>query len=415
VATDDHVASPDAKPAKGDSLSGERTAETQKKLQLITASYAEVLDATKHQDDKIGQLLTGVAFLTAATLALAALEPISIVARRFTAQPFRLPLLLITLAVFLLGIAFGVMLLLISLSTPLRLPGLGRSRADRPEGNTINWINGVRGSQVYFFEIARLSIEQWETKWDASADALARERVSSLIKETHNLGLRTRAKYDRTTEAVALLSMSLLAFALGVILVAIVATGPPGMHPINMTLLQRILLGGIIASYCWIQLLGQIRYSHQAVDEVPPPGMDTMERVKYLGQLLYAATLPLLLVVILEYDRSWPGLTAWLVVTVGLATASVVAFWMATSGQSADRRGNLQLPRWILTGLTVILTAGVILCGVKGWYGWQLAAVSFAVLCLIALSVLQPTMSMRKDRKGYWNPPAASTPGPGQG
>ena len=93
----------------------------QKRLKLISASYAEVLDATKHQDDKIGQLLTGVAFLTAATLALAALEPISIVSRRFASEPFSLPLLLITLAVFLLGIAFGFMLLLISLSTPLRL------------------------------------------------------------------------------------------------------------------------------------------------------------------------------------------------------------------------------------------------------------------------------------------------------
>ena len=98
---------------------------------------------------------------------------------------------------------------------------------------------------------------------------LDRERVDSLIKETHNLGVRTRAKYDRTTEAVALLSMSLLAFALGVILVAIVATAPPGMRPIHMTLVQRIILGGIFASYCWIQLHSQIGYSHMAVDEVP--------------------------------------------------------------------------------------------------------------------------------------------------
>ena len=129
MATDDRTARSGDDPAQDKSLS-----ETQKRLQLITASYAEVLDATKHQDDKIGQLLTGVAFLTAATLALAALEPISIITRRFTVEPFSLPVLLITLAVFLLGIAFGFMLLLISLSTPLRLPGLGRTREDRPWG-----------------------------------------------------------------------------------------------------------------------------------------------------------------------------------------------------------------------------------------------------------------------------------------
>src|ERR1700723_3669088 len=33
-------------------------------------SYTEVLDATKHQDDKIGRLLTAVAFLTVAALAM---------------------------------------------------------------------------------------------------------------------------------------------------------------------------------------------------------------------------------------------------------------------------------------------------------------------------------------------------------
>ena len=174
MTTDDHTARSDDDPAEDKSPS-----ETQKRLKLISASYAEVLDATKHQDDKIGQLLTGVAFLTAATLALAALEPISIVSRRFAAEPFSLPLLLITLAVFLLGIAFGFMLLLISLSTPLRLPGLGRPRADRPAGKEITWINGIRGSQIYFFEIARLSIRQWEEKWSTSADTLARERVDS--------------------------------------------------------------------------------------------------------------------------------------------------------------------------------------------------------------------------------------------
>src|SRR5690349_18299080 len=88
-----------------------------RKLELITTSYDQVLDATKHQDDKIGQLLTSIAFLTAATIALAALEPAQVLARRFLIPPFRAPLGLISLSVFLLGIAFSVMLLLINLST----------------------------------------------------------------------------------------------------------------------------------------------------------------------------------------------------------------------------------------------------------------------------------------------------------
>ena len=88
---------------------------------------------------------------------------------------------------------------------------------------------------------------------------------------------------------------------------------------------------------------------------------------------------------------------------------------MATARQKDDRHGSVQLPRWILTGLTMILAAGVTWSGIKSWYGWQLAAVSFTVLCLVALSVLQPTTRMRKERKNYWNPPAASVSGPDQG
>ena len=199
-----------------------RLTEIDAKLQLINTSYAEVLDATKHQDDKIGQLLIGIAFLTAATLALAALGIPAFITRAFIIQPFELPLGLIALAAFLVGVLFSVMLLLASLSTPLRLPGLGKKNnpGQTSKNDYLQWVHGV--SQIYFYEISQISVDQWERKWDASVEALKRQRLKSLIKETHNLGLRTSAKYDRTTEAVALLSLSLLEFALSVIFVSII-------------------------------------------------------------------------------------------------------------------------------------------------------------------------------------------------
>src|SRR5687767_12578535 len=64
--------------------------EVEAKLQLIEFSYREVLDATKHQDDKIGRMLTSVAFLTAAAMALAALSSAQFLTRNFKVPPFTL-------------------------------------------------------------------------------------------------------------------------------------------------------------------------------------------------------------------------------------------------------------------------------------------------------------------------------------
>ena len=392
-------------------IPSENGTETENKLKLISASYAEVLDATKHQDDKIGQLLTSISFLTAAVLALAALESGSFVTRKFSVQPFTLPLVLIALAIFLVGVAFSVMLLLTSLSTPLRLPGLGISRTS-PK---IRWVRGIQGSQMYFFEIARTSLQQWESKWDASASVLTRERVDSLIKETHNLGLRTSAKYDRTTEAVSLLSMSLFAFVLAIVFVAIVASSPQDHKPIHLSLWQHAVIAAVFAGYFWLQLIGRIRYNRQAVNEAPPRGVNAAERRRFLGELWYANLVAILIAAILMYGGSWLGRVLWAPVTIGLAFVSAVSFWFATShgkpvqgepsaaARSTRRRRQLMRVRWMLTGLIAALTAVGVYGGLSNRYAYQLGAASLAVLCLIAASVLQPTLRLRENRRNYWD------------
>ena len=42
----------------------------QRKLEFAKEAYAEVLDATKHQDDKVGRYLAALAFLTTGAIAL---------------------------------------------------------------------------------------------------------------------------------------------------------------------------------------------------------------------------------------------------------------------------------------------------------------------------------------------------------
>ena len=381
-------------------------------------------DATKHQDDKIGQLLTSIAFLTAATLALAALESASFVTRTFDVGPINLPLGLITLTVFLIGVVFSVMMLLTSLSTPLRLPGIGTSR----KKSNIHWVRGVRASQIYFFEMAGVSLDEWEYKWGESAEELKAERLDSLVRETHNLGLRTSAKYDRTTEAVALLSVSLLGFALSIIFVAIVASSPRGEKPIALELWQRCVIAGTFACYCWLQLIARIRYDRQAVDETPQRGTRSIDRRRFLGELSYATLLAILVADILvfeRFERSWPGSVVWAIVTVALALASVAAFWCATwqvkvslgpkpSTENSDsrQRSASYRRRWTLTGLTIVFTASAIFGGLKGWYVFQLGAASFAVLSLIVSSVLQPTLRLNAARRAYRN--RSQPPGGGQ-
>src|SRR5664280_360809 len=128
-----------------------------KRLTLLTTSYREVLDATKHQDDKVGRLLTATAFLTAAALALA-----NLVGGRALPRPFIIgreslpPLALLALLVFLLCVVLAAVMLVYSIATPLKIPAFvnaSREGADR----------GF--SQIYFFSIAELAKEEWQAKW----------------------------------------------------------------------------------------------------------------------------------------------------------------------------------------------------------------------------------------------------------
>lgn len=407
--------------------------ETDKKLDLITYSYAEVLDATKHQDDKIGQLLTSISFLTAATLALAALESGDFITRTFDVAPYKLPLALIALIAFLIGVAWSVMLLLASLSTPLRIPGLTRPKRDKP----IDWVKDVRASQIYFYEISRVSVDQWEEKWSAPVEDLKQERLGSLIRETHNLGVRTSAKYDRTTEAVSLLSIALLAFALSIIFVAIAAGTPSSTNAITLNWWQRVVIGWVFGSYAWLQTLGRIRYNRQAVDEAPASDKKSPERRKSRAEIWYAVVIGLLMIDMLEFGNSWPGLGIWIAVTVILTMCYLSAFfftsskprtlsqtWAAARAMAAEAvtaaraiktagKGSRTLRvrqwfrryggRWLLVLTTVGLTVTVIRCGIKGWYAGQLGVVSFAVLLVVGSAILQPTLAARKSRKAYWD------------
>ena len=360
-----------------------------------------MLDATKHQDDKIGRLLTSVAFLTAATLALAGLSSATFVTREFSVPPYTLRLGLIALTVFLVGVVFTVMLLLTSLATPLRLPGLAQPGKRPP----MRWIHDLPTSQIYFHEIARVSLQEWERKWEVSADELKEERLRSLVRETHNLGVRTSSKYDRTTEATALLSLSLLAFALAIVFVASAAGGPAGTGPISLTLLHRVLIGGLIGAYCGLQLLARIRYNRQAIDESALK--EKRLRLGLWGGQLYAYLLAALVFDVVVFEPSPKERDIWIALTVVLALASLGCFWLATSPeQSAGKEPwKNRRRRWTRRGVLTVITGGLaavaLYYGSKGWYVGQLAAASGAVLILILPSMLSPTLAILDRQRTF--------------
>ena len=188
---------------------------TEDDLKYLRESYGEVLDATKHQDEKIGRILAAVSFLTAAALALVTASEIGL-GRRFVLGDVELPLLAYTFAAFVIGVVFSVTLLLTSVTTALTLP---RSTTQESETEV--------KSLVYFNSIARAPYDKWEAAWQADAGKVRERLHGNYVEETYNLAVRTSYKYGRTREAVAVLRPTLFALGASVVLAAAIATAPP--------------------------------------------------------------------------------------------------------------------------------------------------------------------------------------------
>lgn len=233
------------------------------RLELLRETYKEVLDAVKHQDDKIGRLLTGLAFLTAATLAVAGLGGAEFVTRTFDVGVVAVPLAVVFLGGFVIGMVLAVSLLLAAFSAPLRLPG------QIPEGSSAS------GSSIYFFEIVRQSRDEWQRKMSSGSakedQRLLEERANSLAKESHNLAARATYKHERVTEATAVVVTALLGLALATVFTLIAASAPdaseenPPALPITSTTAWTLAI--VIALSTALQFHSRMRNERQTVDD----------------------------------------------------------------------------------------------------------------------------------------------------
>ena len=179
-----------------------RSSEPDTRLRFAERSYEEVLDATKHQDDKIGRFLTAIAFLFTGSVALLARS--GLIDVRVTMDGSRRALPALFLGLFLTFSALAVLLLVVALGPNLNLP-----RGQRRPGSS--------GSRLFFLSIASKTEGDWQLLWRPGT--VTREAMTkTFVEEAHNLAFKTEFKYSRTNEARALFTLGLLFLALAVVL-----------------------------------------------------------------------------------------------------------------------------------------------------------------------------------------------------
>src|SRR5205823_5266815 len=93
---------------------------------LARETYTEVLDATKHQDDKVGRLLAAIAFLIGGAIALGSLTPVLSVRYDLGGTALALPAFL--LATFMVLVAVSVLFCLFAMGFPLVTARASRSK-----------------------------------------------------------------------------------------------------------------------------------------------------------------------------------------------------------------------------------------------------------------------------------------------
>jgi hypothetical protein len=377
------------------------------RLALLRASYVEVLDATKHQDDKIGRLFTGVSFLTAAALAAASLGTGRYLSQKYTdfATPVELPPLgIVTLAVYLVLVIICVMLLINSLATPLRIPGRKPDRSSVP----VRYAGDpdIKASQIYFGEIAKYSVKEWSRKWTrATPLELKRELTDSLIKENHNLAVRTQFKYGRTSEAISVFNLALLFLSLTVVLFATGATSN-GEPVIDFPAEARVIASLMFGLYLFFHAQAHTRYSRQTVDELTGHENDINARLGY-GLAFAAAGWITLLTVGVEWIACAGVILfgAWLVATVFLLIGTYRATRPEESEETAEQEKvnrSRRRARWagslIAVAMGLALTVFVIYAAnIEASF----AAASLASLIWASFSFYSASRILRRNKLEY--------------
>lgn len=335
------------------------------KRALLETSYGEILDATKHQDDKIGRIITGLAFLTAAALAFANQIGVD---TRFDLVDRRLPLLAYAVGAFVVGVVFTVSMLLSSLTTGLTLPG--SARPSGPTGTV---------SLIYFYSVARATREEWRARWDRPGAELRADLDGAYVDETYNLAVRTNHKYTRTNEAVALLSFTFFALGAAFVLGVVAAsTARAAEAPVSFGVEARVALATYAGAYVWLQIL-VARREHRLRLRTRGGGETEADTRRIAEFRTYQFAAPALVAAPIAAGRGALGRAA----AIAVVLAAVVAIGVALS----RRRPRAGVP-W---RLAVLAAAAAMLCAALAQRDetWRLLAAAGVPALLAARNFIE--------------------------
>lgn len=367
-------------------------------LDLLKDSYKELLDATKHQDDKVGRLLTATAFLAAAGISIANLSGSAVHAPLKAGASLIPSVLEMAIVPFLLLVALAAVSLIHGLSTPVRIPSF--SAEGKPHGKPAV-------SQLFFFDIARYSLHEWQDKWGVGESAratLTNELGPMYVRETHNLAIRADFKYHRTREAVAILNLAILFFGASVVL-AISATGYSGCTPgacpeLTLGAGTRFALGLYAAGWVLIALLTQFRNGR--LDSKKLVRLADWEsglwRRATAGRSYVALSSLIVMCAIWRPDLDSPNWLSFAPAAIGFATlATQLVARFVKSQPWRERRAEEKLGATIhilMNGTYVVLATASAL---TGQYGLSLAAAT-AIPVGLSLTDWLSTSSALSDR-----------------
>jgi hypothetical protein len=247
--------------------------------ELARQSYLEVLDATKHQDDKIGRLFSGVAFLIAGATASLGLAQ-GILSFHYSVGGRLVPLPAQLVSAFYISVLLAVLLLINSLGSPLRLP----RRTTQADSS----------SHLFFLSIADRSYEEWRNLWQKDEDELTSELYYEYIREASNLAIRAKYKYERTNEAIQFLTLALVCFSLTTILLMIAAAKTKGTSSVvtNWSILPRFGFASMVALFVAIIAYTAVKHEEGYIPRSGPSVASTTPGLRrFLSNNLHAVPL----------------------------------------------------------------------------------------------------------------------------
>lgn len=213
-------------------------------VELARQTYQEVLDAIKHQDDKINRFLVAIAFLTTGGVAYVLKGELLRV--RYVYGSHGVPLIAIAAIIYLAATITSVVLLLMALSTELDLPG-----AKPMDSEDVK----LDDSLLYFHMIGGQPLRSWFKRWDAPVPALEATLRGNYLREAHNLSERARVKYALTNEASAVYVYALMWLAVGLLVGTYqsqVSSAP--LLESSLALWPLLITGAVFAIHAVLQL-----------------------------------------------------------------------------------------------------------------------------------------------------------------